>query len=94
MLDQLLRTAVKRLKAGMDSASIVRRFEGERQTLARLSHPAIAQVFDGGVDAAGRPFFAMEKIEGPPLTRYADQKTLALEERTALALAGPSFQWR
>src|SRR5512137_699733 len=51
--------AVKVIKAGMDTAQVVTRFEAERQALALMDHPAIATVFDGGATAEGRPYFAM-----------------------------------
>ena len=79
--------AVKRIKAGMDSVAIARRFEAERQALARMSHPNIAQVFDGGVDASGRLYFAMEFVDGRPITDYCDQHRLPLEERLGLFVA-------
>jgi non-specific serine/threonine protein kinase/serine/threonine-protein kinase len=54
--------ALKVIKAGMDSAQVVARFEAERQALALMDHAAIARVFDGGVTPQGRPFFAMEHV--------------------------------
>ena len=60
--------ALKVIKAGMDTAQVVARFEAERQALALMSHPAIAQVFDAGVTPQGRPFFAMEYVRGEPIT--------------------------
>jgi serine/threonine protein kinase len=54
------RVALKVIKAGMDTARVVARFEAERQALAVMSHPAIAQVFDAGATPQGRPYFAME----------------------------------
>ncbi|HEX6884428.1 MAG TPA: protein kinase, partial [Planctomycetota bacterium] len=53
------RVALKIIKAGMDSAQVVARFHAERQALARMSHPNIAQVFDAGTTADGRPYFVM-----------------------------------
>jgi len=54
--------ALKIIKAGMDTAQVVARFEAERQALALMAHPAIAQVFDAGATPEGRPFFAMEFV--------------------------------
>src|SRR5207302_1920959 len=65
--------ALKIIKAGMDTAQVVARFEAERQALALMSHPAIAQVFDGGVTPQGRPFFAMEYVRGEPITTYCNR---------------------
>ena len=52
------RVAVKLIKRGMDSASVIARFESERQALALMDHPAIAKVFDAGTTPRGRPYFA------------------------------------
>ncbi len=56
----------------------------ERHTLARLAHPAIARLIDGGADADGRPFLAMEFVDGLPITEWADAHTLPILERVAL----------
>ena len=58
------RVALKLIKRGMDSDEIHRRFLAERQILARLSHPHIARLLDGGVSAEGQPYFAIEYVEG------------------------------
>ncbi len=76
--------AIKVLRAGHDSAQIVARFGLERRALARMSHAAIARVFDAGVDPNGRPWVAMEYIDGQPLTEFADQKRLTLDARLKL----------
>ncbi len=76
--------ALKVLKAGMDSRSIVVRFEAERQTLAMMDHPGVAKVFDAGQTKQGRPFFVMEYVPGVPITRYCDQHRLGLAERLTL----------
>src|SRR5262245_53165913 len=52
--------ALKLIKLGMDSREVIRRFEAERETLAMMSHPSIAQIFDAGLSETGRPYFAME----------------------------------
>ena len=71
-LEPISRTvAVKLIKLGMDTRQVVNRFETERQTLARMSHPNIAGVYDGGATAEGRPFFVMEYVEGRPITSSA-----------------------
>lgn len=57
-------TAIKVIREGLDSAGISKRFRNERQILARLSHPNIARLLDGGVTECGRPFFVMEHVEG------------------------------
>jgi serine/threonine protein kinase len=60
--------ALKVIKAGMDSAQVVARFEAERQALALMDHPTIATVLDGGTTPQGRPYFAMEYVKGEPIT--------------------------
>ncbi|MET0552696.1 MAG: serine/threonine-protein kinase [Vicinamibacteria bacterium] len=72
--------AVKLVRAGFASSHLIARFELERQVLARLSHPAIAAVFDGGVAPDGRPWFAMELVEGVPLTDFARERALPLAD--------------
>ncbi|MBX3353994.1 MAG: serine/threonine protein kinase [Phycisphaeraceae bacterium] len=76
--------ALKVLKAGMDSAAVIRRFESERQTLARMSHPGIARILDAGTTGAGRPWFAMELVDGLPITEYCDLHRLTVRERLRL----------
>jgi tetratricopeptide (TPR) repeat protein len=71
----------------MDSKPIVARFEAERQTLARMDHPNIARVFDGGVTEDGKPFFVMELVRGVPVTRYSDEQQLGLPQRLELFIA-------
>jgi non-specific serine/threonine protein kinase/serine/threonine-protein kinase len=76
--------AVKIIKAGMDTARVIARFEAERQALALMDHPAIATVFDGGATAEGRPYFAMEYVKGEPITTYCDRHRLSTTERLGL----------
>lgn len=78
------KVAIKLIKAGMDSKSVLARFEAERQALAMMDHPNIAKVFDGGMTDQGRPFFVMEYVKGVPLTDYCDQARLSLKERLQL----------
>jgi len=60
--------ALKIIKPGMDSRQVIGRFENERQALAIMDHAHIARIFDAGTTPAGRPYFAMEKIDGRPIT--------------------------
>jgi serine/threonine protein kinase/tetratricopeptide (TPR) repeat protein len=76
--------AVKIIKAGMDSAQVVARFEAERQALALMDHSAIAKVFDAGATPQGRPYFAMEYVKGEPITVYCDRHRLNTPERLGL----------
>jgi len=78
------RVAVKLVKAGMDSKTVLARFEAERQALAVMDHPNIAKVFDGGMTDQGRPFFVMEYVKGIPFTEYCDSVRLSLRDRLDL----------
>ncbi|HET7064273.1 MAG TPA: serine/threonine-protein kinase [Rudaea sp.] len=80
------RAALKLIKRGMDSEVVLARFLRERQILARLEHPHIARLLDGGIAADGRPYFAMEFVAGEPLLRYCAERGLKLEERISLFL--------
>jgi serine/threonine protein kinase/tetratricopeptide (TPR) repeat protein len=81
------KVALKLIKPGMDSKTVLARFDAERQALAVMDHPSIARVLDGGATGAGRPFFVMEYVEGVPLTRYCDEARLSIAERLALFVA-------
>jgi non-specific serine/threonine protein kinase/serine/threonine-protein kinase len=81
------RVALKLIKPGMDTRQVIARFEIERQALALMDHPGIAQVFDAGETEAGRPYFAMEYVPGVPITVYCDRERLKLGERLELFLA-------
>ena len=78
------RAAVKLIKRGMDSEAVLCRFLRERQILAGLEHPNVARLIDGGVSAGGQPYFAMEYVDGEPLTRYCDSRRLGIEARLRL----------
>ena len=76
--------AVKLIKRGMDSENIIRRFEDERRILASLDHPGISRLIDGGMLPDGRPWFAMERIQGQPITEWCRQRELDLNGRIEL----------
>jgi serine/threonine-protein kinase len=76
--------ALKLLKRGMDSEDLLRRFVQERRILAGLSHPGIARFIDGGVGDDGAPWYAMEYVEGVPLTEHA--RALGLDVRARIDL--------
>ncbi len=78
------KVALKLIKAGMDSKSVLARFEAERQALALMEHPNIAKVLDGGLTESGRPFFVMEYFKGVPITDYCDAARLGIPERLQL----------
>jgi non-specific serine/threonine protein kinase/serine/threonine-protein kinase len=73
--------ALKVIKAGMDTAHVVARFEAERQALALMTHPAIAQVFDAGATPQGRPYFVMEHVRGEAITAYCNRHRLSTRQR-------------
>jgi WD40 repeat protein/tRNA A-37 threonylcarbamoyl transferase component Bud32 len=79
------RVALKVIRPGANSELLLARFGQERQALALMDHPNVAKVLDAGV-ANGRPFFAMELIEGAPITAYCDAAGLPLRERLRLFL--------
>ncbi|HET9888172.1 MAG TPA: protein kinase, partial [bacterium] len=76
--------ALKLVRAGASSAQVLARFEAERQVLALMDHPNIAVVYDAGVTEEGDPFFVMEHVAGSPITKYADDERLGVEERLRL----------
>jgi tetratricopeptide (TPR) repeat protein len=71
----------------MDTDEILARFLRERQILARLEHPNVARLLDGGVSHDDRPYFVMEHVSGVPITEYCDQRRLSIEERLRLFVA-------
>jgi non-specific serine/threonine protein kinase/serine/threonine-protein kinase len=76
--------ALKLIKAGLFDDSFFQRFQAERQSLAIMNHPAIAKVFDAGATPEGQPYFAMEYVQGLPITDYCDQKRLKIRDRLEL----------
>ncbi|MGH7225575.1 MAG: serine/threonine-protein kinase, partial [Gemmataceae bacterium] len=76
--------AVKVIKAGMDSAQVIARFEAERQALALMDHPNIAKVLEAGTTKSGRPYFVMELVKGIPITKYCDEQRLSPRQRLEL----------
>ena len=78
------RVALKVIKLGMDTRSVMARFEAERQALAMMDHPNIARVLDAGATETGRPFFVMELVRGIKITDYCDQNQLDTTQRLAL----------
>ena len=78
------RVAIKVIKRGMDTEDILRRFRRERRTLARLAHPYIARLIDGGATDDGRPYLVMEYIDGRPIDQYCDDRALDIHARLEL----------
>lgn len=76
------RVAIKLIKSGLATENLMTRFRVERQILAKLDHPNIARMFDGGVTEAGEPYFVMEYVAGAlPLDEYCDQNELDVRQR-------------
>ena len=78
------KVALKIIKLGMDTKSVIARFEVERQALAMMDHPNIAKVLDAGATETGRPYFVMELVTGVSITEYCDKNNLSTKERLAL----------
>jgi eukaryotic-like serine/threonine-protein kinase len=76
--------ALKVIKPGMDTRTVIARFEAERQTLALMDHPHVAKVFDAGATSAGRPYFVMELVRGIKITDYCNHSRLSVRERLVL----------
>ncbi|MFN8176882.1 MAG: serine/threonine-protein kinase [bacterium] len=78
--------ALKLIKPGMDTKQVIARFEAERQALALMDHPGIAQVFEAGATETGHPYFAMEYVPGVPITDFCDEQRLGVPKRLELFL--------
>jgi eukaryotic-like serine/threonine-protein kinase len=78
------KVALKLIKAGMYDATVLQRFQAERQSVAIMDHPAIAKVFDAGATPQGQPYFVMEYVPGLPITDYCDQHKLKIQQRLEL----------
>jgi len=78
--------ALKLIHAGMESGDLLERFRSERDLLARMNHPNIAQVLDVGAAEDGRLYFAMEYVPGVPLSDFCDRRGLDIENRLGLFL--------
>ena len=76
--------ALKLIRRGMDSEIVLQRFEAERQILARLEHPSIARLVDGGLTGDGQSWYAMELVEGDPIDRYCESHQLDVAQRLRL----------
>ncbi|MEK7949709.1 serine/threonine protein kinase [Luteolibacter soli] len=78
------KVALKVVRIGMDTENVIARFNMEREALALMDHPNIARVLDAGVTGSGRPYFAMELVDGEKITEYCDRKRLGLRHRLEL----------
>jgi eukaryotic-like serine/threonine-protein kinase len=79
--------AIKLVRPGMDTEFILARFRRERQTLARLQHPNIARLLDGGTTSDGLPYIVMEYVDGQTITLYTQQQKLDITARVVLFLS-------
>ena len=79
-----MKVAIKLVRPGMDTASLLRRFQKERQILASLDHPNIAHLLDGGVTGEGLPYLVMEYVEGRSFLEYCDGRRLPVKDRLRL----------
>jgi serine/threonine protein kinase/WD40 repeat protein len=83
------RVALKLVRPGVMSDALLKRFSLEVDVLGRLEHPAIGRIYAAGTavaNGAGQPYFAMEYIEGVPVTAYAQQENLTTRQRVSLLL--------
>ncbi len=80
------RAALKLLRLDMDSVAARERFRRERELLARLTHPDIAHLLDGGIDVQGQPWFAMELIEGQTLAQWMSRSDISQIQRLSLLI--------
>lgn len=78
--------AIKVVKLGMDSRQVLARFRLEQEALKRLDHPHIARFLDSGVTDSGRLYFAMELVQGIPISQYCDRERLPIHERLKLLI--------
>lgn len=76
--------ALKLLSASIAGPSSLQRFRAEQRILARLRHSSIARLMDGGVSSDGRPFIAMEYVDGLPIDFWCDAAVLSIDERISL----------
>ncbi len=76
--------ALKLIRRGLDTEDVVQRFLAERQILSSLGHPNIGRLFDGGSTGDGVPWFAMEYVDGTPITQYCDAAAASVETRLRL----------
>ena len=78
------RVALKLIKGALADKEIIARFDAERQALALMNHPNIAQVLDADTTADGSPYFVMELVDGAPLNEYCDRNNLSIHDRLEL----------
>jgi serine/threonine-protein kinase len=80
------KVALKLVRDEFATNEMHQRFLRERNTLARMAHPNIAQLHDGGITPGGTPYFTLEYIEGEPITRWCDERAISVRGRVSLML--------
>lgn len=80
------RVALKCVRAELATAELIAAFRNERNHLARLDHPGIAALIDGGVDESGQPWFAMRYVDGLPIDLWCDRHRASVRERVDLLI--------
>jgi tetratricopeptide (TPR) repeat protein len=83
-LEPVRRTIALKVIRLLGGRHLIARFESERQALAMMEHPNIARLYDAGITAEGHPYFAMEYVDGVPVTKYCDEHKLSIRERLRL----------
>ncbi len=78
------KVALKIIRLGMDTNSVIARFSMEREALGRMNHPNIARVLDAGTTGSGRPYFAMELVDGEKIIEFCDHHRLRPRQRLEL----------
>ena len=78
------KVAIKCLRTELATPRLIEAFYQERNVLAKIEHPNVARLLDGGIDAYGQPWFAMQFVQGQPIDQWCDQQQLTLRERVAL----------
>lgn len=78
--------AIKLIRCGNENEQAIRRFRNERQILARIEHPYVARLIDGGSTPAGLPYFVMEYVEGQPINAFCNEHALSDRDRLELFL--------
>ncbi|SFL32079.1 serine/threonine-protein kinase [Lysobacter sp. cf310] len=80
------RVALKCVRAELATPELLAAFRNERNHLARLDHPGIAALVDGGVDESGQPWFAMRYVDGIAIDQWCDQRRASVRERVDLLM--------
>lgn len=74
------RIAIKVIRRGLDTESVLGRFLRERRILGQLRHPNVAELIDAGATPDGRPYLVMERVDGVPITTWCVEREASLRE--------------